>query len=171
MVALQLAIDRYAGYVAAVVRHTVKATVSHEDVEELVSDVFLLLWNNAGNLRRGSRLKAWLAVVTRNRALRWARSMHFAVELTDEVLAEVLANKSGQKEDPEGAWESQQDIARAFKQLKPGEQQLLQRYYYDDQSIAHIAQESQSNIQTVKSRLHRSRKKLRTALIKGRQSI
>jgi DNA-directed RNA polymerase specialized sigma24 family protein len=44
---------------------------------------------------------------------------------------------------------------------------LIQSYYFVDQSIAQIAKDNDINEQTVKSRLHRSRKKIKATLIKG----
>jgi RNA polymerase sigma-70 factor (ECF subfamily) len=101
---LRYAIDCFGGYVHAVIRNTVKGVGTPADFEELTSDVFAALWDNASRLAPNSHLKAWLAVVARNRALRWARTQHLEVALPDENLVtyelepDLLANWEQQQE-------------------------------------------------------------------------
>jgi hypothetical protein len=52
--ALRCAIDRFGGYVHAVVRRTVRGIGTAEDFEELACDVFVILWNNAARLAEDS---------------------------------------------------------------------------------------------------------------------
>lgn len=72
--ALERIIERYAAYVSAIVRNVIGDYMKAEDVEETVSDVFVLLWNHAARLRDGSSLKPYLAAIARNQALRRWRS-------------------------------------------------------------------------------------------------
>ena len=65
---LEEAIRRYSPYVAGVLRKTLGAFGTREDLEELASDVFVALWQSAQKLRPHSDLKLWLGVVARNRA-------------------------------------------------------------------------------------------------------
>lgn len=68
--ALETAIRRYSGYVAAVVKKTLGDDCARQDIEELTADAFVALWANAGKLRDDSDLKYWLAIVVRNASLR-----------------------------------------------------------------------------------------------------
>ncbi len=48
--ALDRAVERYTAYLSAVVRRTLGAAGTAQDVEELVSDVFLTLWRRREGL-------------------------------------------------------------------------------------------------------------------------
>ena len=58
--ALETAIDRYGSYVKAIAANIIKPPMTDADIEEVVSDVFLSLWNHPGDPGRGS-LKGYLA--------------------------------------------------------------------------------------------------------------
>ena len=61
--ALRQAIRQFSGYVAAVIQKSLGPLGTPQDVEELTSDAFVALWQNAEKLRDDSDLKYWLAVV------------------------------------------------------------------------------------------------------------
>ena len=58
--ALEWFIDRYGGYVTAIIRGIIGQSMTVADVEEAASDVFLAFWNSAGRVHSGSA-KAYLA--------------------------------------------------------------------------------------------------------------
>ena len=65
--ALVWLIERYAPYVNTVIYNIIGTVVSPCDVEEVASDVFLVLWQNAAAVQEG-KLKAYLGAVARNKA-------------------------------------------------------------------------------------------------------
>lgn len=69
--ALEEAIRRYTSYVSVTVWRTLSAggSAPREDVEEVVSDVFLSLWKHAGELHADKDLRPWLGAVARNKAI------------------------------------------------------------------------------------------------------
>ena len=83
--ALETAIDRYGSYVKAIAANIIKPPMTDADIEEVVSDVFLSLWNHPGDPGRGS-LKGYLAAITRNKARDRLRSFHIVVPLEDDIL-------------------------------------------------------------------------------------
>jgi RNA polymerase sigma-70 factor (ECF subfamily) len=160
--ALRCAINQFGGYVHAVVRKTIKGIGTAEDFEELACDVFVILWNNASRLAKDSNLKAWLAVVARNRALRWARGQHLDLSISEvdmasyEFEADLIAD-----------WETRQELRGALLSLGDTDRTLVERYYFEDQSIARIAPDVGLSEAAVKSRLHRARQQLKELLMKG----
>ena len=67
--ALEQAIRQFTPYVGVVVWRTLSGScAAREDVEEVVSDVFLALWVHAGELDPAQGLRPWLAAVARNKA-------------------------------------------------------------------------------------------------------
>ena len=71
--ALRRTMEVYAGYTSAVLGNTLRGQASREDLEELLSDVFLSLWRSREGLDPDKSLKSWLAAVARNRAVDFLR--------------------------------------------------------------------------------------------------
>jgi RNA polymerase sigma-70 factor (ECF subfamily) len=160
--ALKQAIQHFSGYVAAVVRNTLGSQATAEDVEELISDVFVALWKNAPRLREDTSFKPWLAVVARNASLKWTRTAHSTEPLSDDVAATAVGDDDVVHSLLER--EQQEQLFRALCELAPHEQHLVERHYLADESIGSIAQRTGMNQSTIKSQLFRSRKKLRNKL-------
>ena len=73
--ALSEIIELYTPYVYAIVSNVMRPMRTAEDVEEAVSDCFAALWYNRDSVEPG-KLKGYLAVVVRNKALSALRSKH-----------------------------------------------------------------------------------------------
>lgn len=158
--ALETAIKTYGGYVAAVVRHTLGNTCSTQDVEELVSDVFVRLWKNTAKLDENSSLKAWLAVVARNCALNKARS----IRPTDELQEDFFISEAGAVATELEKKEQVQMVQHAVNDMNASYRDIFIRYYFWQQSIDTIAAETGTTPSAVKSKLHRGRNALKSTL-------
>ncbi len=66
--ALSEIIDKYSRLIATVIYNTSNASLSKEDIEETVSDVFIVLWKNAEKVQVG-KLKGYLCTIARTRTL------------------------------------------------------------------------------------------------------
>jgi RNA polymerase sigma-70 factor (ECF subfamily) len=82
---LEQIIDKYTAYVCTVARGAVGSKLTHEDIEEIASDTFLSLWENA-NKMRGENLKSYLGAIARNRAVNKLRKHADSLPL-DETIA------------------------------------------------------------------------------------
>ena len=80
--ALSEIIELYTPYVYAIASNVMRPMLTAEDVEEAVSDCFAALWYNRDAVEPG-RLKGYLAVVVRNKALSALRSKHIESALED----------------------------------------------------------------------------------------
>ena len=65
------AIQIYTPYLSTVLYHMAGNSLPKEDIEEIVADVFVVLWKNTGriDLQKGT-LRSYLAAVARNFALK-----------------------------------------------------------------------------------------------------
>lgn len=158
--ALECVIEQYSGYVMAVVEHTLGRSMAQEDKEELVSDTFVALWKNAANLKPGSRLKPWLAVVARHAAINKARSLHPQEELQEDFIVMDNADVTAPVEQAELG----EIVRNAMDDLNSEDQNIFLRHYYWQQSIPCIAAETGINPSTIKSRLFRGRQTLKAVL-------
>ena len=89
--ALVWLIERYAPYVNTVIYNIIGTVVSPCDVEEVASDVFLVLWQNAAAVQEG-KLKAYLGAVARNKAREKLRSLGGELPLEED---EYYTTKDG----------------------------------------------------------------------------
>ena len=156
-------IDLYSAYITAIVRNLLGSRGTKEDVEEVVADTFIALWNTAEriNYEEYSSIKAYIAVIARNKAKDWLRAAKGQnLQLLDDIL--IIDNSVEQIIVQR---EQQRIIAKILKQLKPLDWKIFVAYYYQYEKVDKIAQELQMNPQTVKTRLRRGREVLKKFLI------
>lgn len=158
--ALEMAIHQYAGYVAAVINKTLGTLGTPQDVEELSSDAFVALWQNAEKLRDNSDLKYWLAVVARNAALKRRRKLKFEEPLEENFIVDTPAEEPWERE------ERTKLVRRAVDGLEPVDKEVFLRHYFWHQTVVQIADEMGKKPSAIKSRLARGREKLKKVLMK-----
>ena len=66
--ALDSVIRKYSAYIYTVVYNVLSGKMTEEDIEETVSDAFIKLWQNSGNLREDKPLLPYLSVIALNLA-------------------------------------------------------------------------------------------------------
>ena len=69
--AIESAIELYTPYVSTVLYNIAGASLMREDIEEIISDVFISLWQNADkiDLQKGT-IRSYIAATARNYALK-----------------------------------------------------------------------------------------------------
>ena len=159
--ALRQAIHRFSGYVAAVIQKSLGPLGTPQDVEELTSDAFVALWQNADKLRDDSDLKYWLAVVARNASLKRRDTLK-----REPPLEENLILDGARPEDAAQRQDQAMLVRKAVDSLEPVDREIFLRHYYWRQTVAQIAEDMRKNQSAVKSRLARGREKLRKILLK-----
>ena len=158
--ALETAIHRYSGYVAAVIKKTLGPLGSAQDLEELCSDTFVALWQNAGKLRDDSDLKYWLAVVARNASIKRREKLRYETGLEENMIFD-----SGPHGGIERA-ERMRMVRSAVDSMEPVDREIFLRHYFWRQTVGQIADEMSKNQSAIKSRLSRGREKLKKVLMK-----
>ena len=157
--ALERAIDRYTPYVGVTVWRVLGGSASREDLEEVVSDVFLAAWKDRKKLRPG-QVKGWLATVARNRAINRRRDRREDLPLEEDAL--LLSPDSPHVEAEQG--ELREVLSRALGSLDRADRELFVRHYYYGQTVARAAEEMGLNLSTAKTRLRRGRERLKDYL-------
>ena len=161
--ALETIILTYTNYVGTVISNQFGGLYDISTVEELCSDVFFSLWQNRNTLTKYN-LKSWLGSTARNKAKNYIRSRHiFFEELCDDIIICSEDNTF----DNLAKEEQNKIISSALHKLDKSERDILLRYYYYNQSTKEISEEIKINHETVKSKLSRSRKKLKDIFDKG----
>ncbi|MCD7823417.1 MAG: RNA polymerase sigma factor [Oscillospiraceae bacterium] len=158
-------VSGYSRYVSTVIANQLRDFGSTTVIEELSADVFYELWRNRGTLET-SHLRGWLSAVARNKAKNYIRSQKIIFESLDETTAENIIDLSDNFSRLEKE-EQAREIKSALDKLRKPEREVLLRYYYYNQTVAIIAEETGINVATVKTRLQRGRAKLKEILEKG----
>ena len=154
--ALETVIDRYGSYVKAIAANIIKPPMTDADVEEVVSDVFLSLWSHPGDPDRGS-LKGYLAAITRNKARDRLRRFHLEIPLENDFLEVPVEDSCRQIE----LAQLKQAVKQMVDRLEEPDRTILLRYYYFYQKTDAIARDMGMNPATVRTKLARSRQKLK----------
>jgi RNA polymerase sigma-70 factor (ECF subfamily) len=139
--------------------------VGHEALaEDLLSEVFLDVWRQAGRFEGRSSVSTWLMSIARFKALS-ARRRRAEAPLDETVECTV----ADQADDPEAALQkkNREELLRAaLTKLSPDHRAVIDLVYYHGKSVDDVAQILDVPAPTVKTRMFYARKKLAT-LVEG----
>lgn len=159
--AMEAVIRQYSAYVVTVIHNRSRGCLSAEDEEEIASDVFLSLWQHAGEIEPG-RLRPWLGSVSSHKTVDRLRQQRTTVPLEENTLVvEDSLWKSMSRR------EQASMVRSALASLKPEDQEIFCRYYDLCQTATQIAAAMHMQPSTVRTRLSRGRAALRDTLCQG----
>ena len=143
--------------------------VSNETLaEDLLSEVFLDVWRQAGRFQRRSSVSTWLMSIARHKALS-ARRRRTDGEL-DEKIEATIADPAN---DPEVALQEKDRgelVRRALMRLSPQHREVIDLVYYHEKSVDEVAHILDVPAATVKTRMFYARKKL-AELVNGAEKV
>jgi RNA polymerase sigma-70 factor (ECF subfamily) len=141
---------------------------SKEDAEEIVCDVYTHAWQTAGlyDPARGS-VMAWLAIMTRNRAVDRLRQRrkHAARSDATEHPEDWPADTATSPEDILVRFQTGSAVHRALESLPPERRRLIGLAFFQDMSHQEIADSTGIPLGTVKSHVRRALCVLQAALV------
>ena len=154
------AIQIYTPYLSTVLYHMAGNSLPKEDIEEIVADVFVILWKI--DLQKGT-LRSYLAAVARNFALKRINRK------TDHIVLEDIELSDGKDFIEENfhnnyVWETVMSLG------EPDSEIFVRRYKFDEK-IKDISKAMGLNISTVKTRLSRGKRKLRKMLLNAEERL
>ena len=158
--ALEEVMDKYTAYAAKIISVYLGRTLSQEDMEEVLSDVFVKLWNSRSRME--GEVKPYLAAIARNAAkekLRTARVTQMLPENFDLEDPAPLPEKQIE------TGERSAELKEAIGRMKPEERELFFRFYYLEQTVEEIAVVMGKNASTLRTQLRRGRQKLKKDLL------
>ena len=131
------------------------------DAEDVVQEAMTRAWRKRESCRTPGAPLGWVLQITRNEALR-----HLQRRSTEPVVALGLPSDDVQPavDCPSDRLALKLDVRRALAHLAPHERALLQLRYSEDLAQNRIAGLLETPEGTIKVRLHRLRKKLRSRL-------
>jgi RNA polymerase sigma-70 factor, ECF subfamily len=148
--------DRYSGIVYGVALRVLGSTTAAEDV---LQEVFLQLWRNPGafDAERG-KLPAWLAVITRNRAID-----HLRKRLPEEDIADLSISIDLDIEDEVARRQAVQKIRTVMSELPQEQRKSLEMAYFEGLTHSEISRKTGEPLGTIKTRIRAGLLALRKA--------
>lgn len=148
-------IDRYADMVY---RLAVSQMKNKADADDIFQEVFVRLVSHIQDLESWEHVKAWLIRVTINCARKhfnqyWNKNVDYIED------AERLEDEQAEFEMPE-----EHPVRAAVFRLPMKYRMVVHLYYFEELSIAEIAQLTDQKESTVKSQMHRAREMLKGLL-------
>lgn len=157
-------IDDFYGYVYIIVQNRVSIAITDEDIEEIISDVFVAIWKNSSNLLETTEIKSYLAGTAKNIIRNKYRqtSLNLSISDYEENLVDICNVEKIAEEN-----EQNKVILDTLKSVKPEEYEIFILFYYESKSIKEIAEKMKFSTSNVKIILHRVRKLMRKKLRDG----
>jgi len=119
--------------------------------EDLVSEVFLDVWRQAGRFQGRSQVTTWLLAIARNKALSALRRRS-----TEELDEEAAAAIEDPQDNPEVTIQNRQKaeiLLNCLTKVSPAHREIIDLVYYHEKSIDEVAEITGVPQNTVKTRM------------------
>ena len=130
-----------------------------ERVEDIEQEVWIAIFRGLPSLLEVTKFRPWAFRIARDRVYREYRRRRVAVESTEEVEVEGMAEdeKAEPAVDPA-------DLQRCLDSISPGHREVLLLRFFEEMGYEEIARVTNSSLGTVRSRLHYAKRALRAAI-------
>lgn len=158
--ALKEIIDRFTGYVRTVIRNFSRGALSEQDVDELCSDVFYSLWRRRESLDAKIGFRSYLSAIARNAV----KDRFKSAKPPCEDISELEIPDGFSVEDAAQLREAMRCLDKGLEELSEEEREIFARYYFYGESTPQIAKKLNLAEGVVRSKLSRTRSKLKEYL-------
>jgi RNA polymerase sigma-70 factor (ECF subfamily) len=148
----------YGRHHVRVFRFGLRLVRDEQVAEDLISEVFLDVWRQAGKFEGRSAVSTWLLAITRFKALSALRKRKDA-ELDEEAAAAI----EDPSDDPETTAQKKDTsvvLRKCLEALTPDHREIIDLVYYHEKSVEEVAEIVGIPENTVKTRMFYARKKL-----------
>ena len=148
----------FARHHVRVYRFALRLVRNEATAEDLISEVFLDVWRQAGKFEGRSAVSTWLLAIARFKALSTLRRK--PEQELDEEAAEAIEDTS---DNPEVALEKKEKgetLRKCMEALSAEHREIIDLVYYHDKSVEEVAEIVGIPEATVKTRMFYARKKL-----------
>ena len=155
---LEKIINEYSSYTATIIDNMARNSLNDEDKEEIVSEVFFILWKNKNKLNVNKYLSSYIAGITRNVVKEYLRKVKINFNISDYENSLYNYDKIDLLDDNV---EEISKIEKKLENMKEIDKKVFLDFYYSSKSIKDIAKEQKISEFSVKQRLYRIRNKIR----------
>ena len=152
---LERIINEYSSYIAIIINNMASTNLSNEDKEEIISEVFFILWKNKHKLDINKSLSSYIAGITRNLVKEYLRKIKINVDISD------YENSLYGYDILDTNIQEIRHIEKKLENMKEIDKTIFLDFYYSSKSIKDIAKEQKMSEFSVKQRLYRIRNKIK----------
>lgn len=161
---LEMVIDEYSGYIYKIIENMSIQYLSKEDIEEIISDTFVVLWKNKDRLDKSKDLSPYIAGITKNLVKEKRRVLNIYNDISDyeNIVQDFFKIDM--------FCEQREKIAiidKTVKNMKKIDIEIFELYYYSAMKYNEISNVLNISEFSIKSKLFRIRKKIKKELLKG----
>ena len=145
-------IEEYSGYVHKIIRNMAPQCLSAEDIEEIVSDTFFILWKNREKLDDEKPLSPYIAGITKNLVKEKRKVINIHADISD------YENSIQDKIKIDMIYENREKIKtieNIVKNMKEEDIFIFNLFYYSSMKLKEIATILNITEFNVKTRLYR----------------
>lgn len=146
-------IDDFEGYIRTIINNIAMENLSYEDKEEILSDVFFIIWKNKEKIT--TTVEAYAAGITRILVKEKLRKKKITCSIDE------LENVVSTIDDLNENIFELESILNSIKNLKEIDIQILTLFYYEQRSTKEISKMLDISEMNVRTKLFRLRNKIR----------
>lgn len=150
--------ELYLSYHRRLARFLSRFTPRYENVEEIINDTFMVVWQSAKDFRYASQVSTWIFGIAYRTALKSLRRQK------NHTAARSLDDYPEYTTDPTMETEVQDWLAHGLNRLPLDQRLTLELAYHLGHSLEEIAAITDAPVGTVKARMFHAREKLRQYL-------
>ena len=145
-----------------VYRFVLRLTNDASLAEDLVSEVFIAAWRQAGGFKAKSQVSTWLLAIARHKALS-ALTRRRDEQLSDDV-ADLIPDPADDAETMIEDRDRSAIIRKCLSQLSSDHREVIDLVYYHEKSVEEVAEIIHAPANTVKTRMFYARKRMEKLL-------
>ena len=151
---LERIINEYSPYTAKVIDNMAGHSLNDEDKEEIISEVFFILWKNKDRLDVNKYLSSYIAGITKNIVREYFRKNKSNLDISDYENSLYSYDKI---DILDSSIEEISKIEKKLENMKEIDKEVFLDFYYSSKSIKDIAKKLKISEFSVKQRLYRIR--------------
>jgi RNA polymerase sigma factor (sigma-70 family) len=156
-------VDKYKSFVFNIALRILR---NREDSEEVAQDSFIKAFKAIDTFRYQSKFSTWLYRITFNNAIsRTRQKKFFQEEINEEITGLNYMTVCADGLENLNRLDRRTILKKAIDNLNEEESLLISLYYYEENSMAEVAQITGMDENLIKVKVHRARKKLHNILL------
>jgi RNA polymerase sigma-70 factor (ECF subfamily) len=148
----------YARHNARVARFIARLVTDTACAEEIVNEVFIDVWSEAGRFEGRSRVSTWILSIARFKALSALRPRRETK--VDQTAMETIVDTADTPEQTMLEQDRSVALRRCLAQMSQAHREIIDLVYYHEKSIEEVAETFHMPKNTVKTRMFYARKRL-----------
>lgn len=160
VVNIEMVIETYNSYIYKILKNSIS---KEQDIEEILSDVFMIFWKNCTKLDKNIEIKPYLIGITKN--LIYKKYREYSIDFEDIELHENDITYNMNVEELVENKEKSKIISDSLNNMKETEKKVFMMFYYNQIKIKDISKTLKISEAKVKIILHRTRKIIKKKLI------